>query len=485
MSLAGDVTSGTGVNGEALNYTGATASDRNVATANKYISSITLTDATGTASNYQVPALNSANAPVTITVRTVTLSASKTYDGGKSLAGDVTIGTGVSGEALNYTGATASGANVATANKYISAITLSDATGNASNYQLPTLNSANAPVTITAKDIALTGFTSANKVYDSTNAATITAYGSLNGVLLADASLVRAGGGSAVFSDANAGFSKTVTGSGFGLAGAEAANYNLRTTTLNSTADITRRPLTVAADAKEKNAGQADPALTYQAERVSQGRGLLSGEILLGNLTRAAGETSGAYQIHQGTVNNAANNNYDVAFVPADLTIKNVVLAPEQSPTVPVLPTPIVIPPTAPAQPPPLPNPATGVTTTGRIETSTEGSSTSVLTPGGRSVSGGFVDAKPLVMAQQASAAFTYPIPESTFSHSNTKAVIALEARLADGSPLPAWMSFDPARKVITGTPPKGVAGDFQITITAKDQFGGEAQTSLKITVGI
>ena len=58
------------------------------------------------------------------------------------------VGTGVGAETLNYTGATSNDAHVATAGKFINAITLTDGTGTASNYQLPTLNNANAPVTI-------------------------------------------------------------------------------------------------------------------------------------------------------------------------------------------------------------------------------------------------------------------------------------------------------------------------------------------------
>ncbi len=122
---------------------------------------------------------------------------------------------------------------------------------------------------------------------------------------------------SAVFSDANTGFIKSVTGSGFTVFGSESDNYSLTNTNVNSTADITRRPLTVTADAKEKNLGQADSALTYQAEAASTGRGLLPGESVSGSLTRINGEGVGAYPIQQGSVESP---NYSIAFVAADLT---------------------------------------------------------------------------------------------------------------------------------------------------------------------
>ena len=79
---------------------------------------------------------------------------------------------------------------------------------------------------------------------------------------------------------------------------------------------------------------------------------------------------------------------------------------------------------------------------------------------------------------------FTYPIPQNTFSHSDSKATFQLTAQMADGQPLPAWMSFDPVKNVISGVPPTGVKGEFNVVVTARDQSGGEARTELKVNVG-
>ena len=103
-----------------------------MAESNKYIDAITLVDAVdgtgGLASNYQLPSLNAINAPVTISGKTVGLSASRIYDGSINLTGkDLTISTGVGSETLNYSGATASSKDVAVSNKYIDAVTLVDA----------------------------------------------------------------------------------------------------------------------------------------------------------------------------------------------------------------------------------------------------------------------------------------------------------------------------------------------------------------------
>ncbi|MBT8609422.1 filamentous hemagglutinin N-terminal domain-containing protein [Polynucleobacter paneuropaeus] len=164
-TLSGSQITMTGLIGtQTLNYTGANINDANVATPNKYISSITLTDGAngGLASNYLAPTLTSAYTynNATVNQKAVALSATKVYDANNTLTGgQVTINTGVGGETLTYSSATVNDINVATAGKYINAITLGNAVsgnGVASNYLLPTLNSTNAPVTITKASLTVT-----------------------------------------------------------------------------------------------------------------------------------------------------------------------------------------------------------------------------------------------------------------------------------------------------------------------------------------
>ncbi|MGI6344776.1 MAG: MBG domain-containing protein [Bacillota bacterium] len=78
---------------------------------------------------------------------------------------------------------------------------------------------------------------------------------------------------------------------------------------------INRRPLTVTADAKQKYAGSADPALTW---RISGGS-LVGSDSLSGQLSREVGESIGTYAIDRGTI--AAGSNYLLTFVPANLSI--------------------------------------------------------------------------------------------------------------------------------------------------------------------
>ena len=76
------------------------------------------------AGNYSV--VTNYSGSLTITPATVSLSATKTYDGNKTLSdGQVTITTGIGTETLSYSNATSSSANVLANSNHIRAITLS------------------------------------------------------------------------------------------------------------------------------------------------------------------------------------------------------------------------------------------------------------------------------------------------------------------------------------------------------------------------
>src|ERR1019366_5612910 len=332
-SLTGAVTLATGIIGEALTYTGATANDAHVATVGKYVNTITLADGTGLASNYTLPTLNVANAPVTISTatltptltnnpvtktydgntnapavftptysfsglvsgdttaalantgsaydnknvldatkvtvsglsisgitgskssdKTVTLSGSKTYDGTTSLTGAVTLATGIIGEALTYTGATANDAHVTTVGKYVNTITLADGTGLASNYTLPTLNVANAPVTISTATLTPTLTNNpVTKTYDgNTNApAGFTPTYSFSGLVSGDTTAALANTGSA-YENKNVLNATKVTVSGLsitGITGSKSSaitDYALDATSKDVAATISDKTVTLS-----------------------------------------------------------------------------------------------------------------------------------------------------------------------------------------------------------------------------------------------
>jgi hypothetical protein len=96
---------------------------------------------------------------------------------------------------------------------------------------------------------------------------------------------------------------------------AASGNYAVNYTGADLT--VTRRAITVTADAKSRAYGDANPALTYQVG----GSGLVNGDTLSGALATSATTTSnvGTYGIGQGTL--AASGNYALNYAGADLTV--------------------------------------------------------------------------------------------------------------------------------------------------------------------
>lgn len=82
---------------------------------------------------------------------------------------------------------------------------------------------------------------------------------------------------------------------------------------------ITKKPVTINADAKSKTYGSADPQLTYQVEPP-----LVAGDSFTGGLARVTGDQVGVYPISIGTLaidDGNSGANYSINFVPANFTI--------------------------------------------------------------------------------------------------------------------------------------------------------------------
>jgi hypothetical protein len=256
--------------------------------------------------------------------------ASGTYGGTTSLSATLNAnGSGVANKSVDFT---LNGQNVGSANTnssgvatlsnvslsgidagtYADAVSASYAgTGSGCTTNCYGPSEGKASLTVDAKQI--TGsFTADDKVYDGGTSATILTR-SLTGKVGADD--VSLAGGTATFADKNVGTGKTVTGTGFSLSGTDKDNYTLASSTLTTTANISARPITVTADAKSKEYGNADPSLTYN---VTDGS-LVNASDLTGSLTRVAGENVGTYAINKGSL--SAGSNYELTFVGANLTI--------------------------------------------------------------------------------------------------------------------------------------------------------------------
>ena len=91
------------------------------------------------------------------------------------------------------------------------------------------------------------------------------------------------------------------------------ANYNISFTADNLT--ISKRPISISADALNKVYGETDPVLTYKITAGS----LVGADAFTGSLSRETGENAGTYAINQNTL--ALSDNYTLSFTGADLTI--------------------------------------------------------------------------------------------------------------------------------------------------------------------
>ncbi len=79
-------------------------------------------------------------------------------------------------------------------------------------------------------------------------------------------------------------------------------------------------------------------------------------------------------------------------------------------------------------------------------------------------------------------APFAYRLPAGTFTDPEGGAV-TLAATLADGSPLPAWLGFDPATATLSGTPANGNVGALSVRVTATDMAGLTTSGAFGLTV--
>nr|UKE83402.1 Ig-like domain-containing protein [Pectobacterium sp. PL152] len=79
--------------------------------------------------------------------------------------------------------------------------------------------------------------------------------------------------------------------------------------------------------------------------------------------------------------------------------------------------------------------------------------------------------------------AFSFQIPANTFSDIDVGDTLRLSATRADGSALPAWVSFDPATGTFSGSPGRANSGDLSILVTATDAAGASVSTTFVLRV--
>ena len=80
-------------------------------------------------------------------------------------------------------------------------------------------------------------------------------------------------------------------------------------------------------------------------------------------------------------------------------------------------------------------------------------------------------------------AGFSFTVPLASFTDVDVGDQLTLSAALADGSPLPAWLSFDAATQTFSGTPLNDDVGSLAIRVTATDTAGATATQDFTVTV--
>ncbi|WP_240354376.1 putative Ig domain-containing protein, partial [Pectobacterium brasiliense] len=78
---------------------------------------------------------------------------------------------------------------------------------------------------------------------------------------------------------------------------------------------------------------------------------------------------------------------------------------------------------------------------------------------------------------------FNFIVPAGTFSDADVGDTLTLSATLADGSPLPSWITFNPATGTFSGTPGNADVGSLSIRVTATDGSNTSISTSFGLTV--
>ena len=83
-------------------------------------------------------------------------------------------------------------------------------------------------------------------------------------------------------------------------------------------------------------------------------------------------------------------------------------------------------------------------------------------------------------------AAFSFSVAANTFSDADTPLgdYLTLSATMADGTPLPTWLSFNAETGTFSGTPGSGDLGALSVKVTATDASNAAISDTFDITVG-
>jgi PBP1b-binding outer membrane lipoprotein LpoB len=85
-----------------------------------------------------------------------------------------------------------------------------------------------------------------------------------------------------------------------------------------------------------------------------------------------------------------------------------------------------------------------------------------------------------VALLEPVNTSFAFSVPIGTFQF-DPGAVVAVTARLADGSALPQWLAFDPSTGRFEGSAPKGWSEHLHIIVSARDQNGRDVMLPVEV----
>ncbi|MBX2925208.1 MAG: hypothetical protein KF746_23605 [Chitinophagaceae bacterium] len=185
-----------------------------------------------------------------------------------------------------------------------------------SNYDLTTLTAtttgsiAKATITVSLQSAAIIG-----KQYDGTTDAVLSEANYVAAGIIGEDEVILNYPVTGHYDNKHGGTGKTVTVTGVTMSGTDADNYQLAGNGVSgSVGIITRKPVTVTAQAQTRQYGSPDPELTYMVDDI------LEGDELQGTLSREEGKNVGTYTITAGTL--AGGDDYEITdFTSSELTI--------------------------------------------------------------------------------------------------------------------------------------------------------------------
>ncbi|NRT16167.1 uncharacterized protein (UPF0210 family) [Flavobacterium sp. 28A] len=198
-------------------------------------------------------------------------------------------------------------------NKAVTIIDLKLYGADSKNYILSTTTLTATIGTVTSKKLNVSLKGSVTKIYNGTTVADLSATNyELTGVLENEVVILN-NPSLGEYGTKDIGEDKTITVSNLTISGVDASNYILSSQTASGKIGvITKKVITVTADAKTKVYGEEDPSLTHTVSP-----SLETGDSFTGSLTRATGSNVGTY----GITSSLSNTNYAITYVPADFTI--------------------------------------------------------------------------------------------------------------------------------------------------------------------